>query len=54
LTGLLRLGLVFSQTAGFRHSSIADGIAMIEALGATNNFTVVATELFTRNRGDGT
>jgi type 1 glutamine amidotransferase len=36
--------LVFSRTAGFRHSSIDDGIAAIRALGAANNFTVDATE----------
>jgi cytochrome c len=36
--------LVFSRTEGFRHDSIADGIAAIEALGATNGFTVSATE----------
>lgn len=36
--------LVFSKTAGFRHDSIPAGIAAIQALGAANNFTVVATE----------
>jgi cytochrome c len=36
--------LVFSKTAGFRHSSIDDGIAAIQALGAANDFAVVATE----------
>ena len=36
--------MVFSKTAGFRHSSIAKGIATIQALGAANNFTVTATE----------
>ncbi|MGW0927690.1 lectin [Streptomyces sp. NPDC002644] len=36
--------LVFSRTAGFRHSSIDDGIAALRALGAANNFTVDATE----------
>ena len=36
--------LVFSATAGFRHPSITNGIAAIQALGATNNFTVDATE----------
>ncbi|MFJ4466773.1 ThuA domain-containing protein [Streptomyces sp. NPDC089424] len=36
--------LVFSRTAGFRHSSIDDGIAALRDLGATNNFTVDATE----------
>ncbi|WAZ26237.1 ThuA domain-containing protein [Streptomyces cinnabarinus] len=36
--------LVFSRTAGFRHSSIDDGIAALRALGTDNNFTVDATE----------
>jgi type 1 glutamine amidotransferase len=36
--------LVFSKTAGFRHSSIAVGIQTIQALGAANSFTVTATE----------
>nr|BFE65734.1 hypothetical protein GCM10020063_102600 [Dactylosporangium thailandense] len=36
--------LVFSKTAGFRHSSIPNGIAAVQALGAANNFTVTATE----------
>ncbi|MEU2120185.1 lectin, partial [Streptomyces sp. NPDC016459] len=36
--------LVFSKTAGFRHSSIDDGIAALRTLGAANNFTVDATE----------
>ncbi|WP_433209754.1 ThuA domain-containing protein [Dactylosporangium sp. CS-047395] len=36
--------LVFSKTAGFRHSSIPNGIAAIQALGSANNFTVTATE----------
>ncbi|MGY0065309.1 ThuA domain-containing protein [Streptomyces sp. QTS137] len=36
--------LVFSRTAGFRHSSIDDGIAALRALGTTNNFTVDASE----------
>ncbi|TDT29265.1 type 1 glutamine amidotransferase [Streptomyces sp. BK208] len=36
--------LVFSKTAGFRHSSIDDGIAALRDLGAANNFTVTATE----------
>ncbi|MFV0132111.1 ThuA domain-containing protein [Streptomyces sp. HMX87] len=36
--------LVFSKTAGFRHSSIDDGIAALRALGTANNFTVTATE----------
>ncbi|WP_432830091.1 ThuA domain-containing protein [Dactylosporangium sp. CA-092794] len=36
--------LVFSKTAGFRHSSIPNGIAAIQSLGAANSFTVTATE----------
>src|SRR4051794_20167825 len=36
--------LVFSKTAGFRHDSIPQGIAAIQALGASNGFTVDATE----------
>ncbi|MFB9465436.1 lectin [Streptomyces cinereospinus] len=36
--------LVFSRTAGFRHSSIDDGIAALRELGAAHNFTVDATE----------
>src|SRR5436190_4066603 len=36
--------LVFSATAGFRHDSIPDGIAVIRTLGSTNNFSVDATE----------
>ncbi|WP_411075641.1 ThuA domain-containing protein [Streptomyces sp. cmx-4-7] len=36
--------LVFSRTAGFRHSSIAPGIAALRDLGTANNFTVDATE----------
>jgi cytochrome c len=36
--------LVFSKTAGFRHSSIDEGVAAIQALGAANDFAVVATE----------
>ncbi|MBB4901202.1 lectin [Streptomyces griseomycini] len=36
--------LVFSKTAGFRHSSIDDGIAALRDLGTANNFSVVATE----------
>jgi type 1 glutamine amidotransferase len=36
--------LVFSKTAGFRHDSIPAGIQAIRDLGATNNFTVDATE----------
>ncbi|MFJ4871512.1 ThuA domain-containing protein [Streptomyces sp. NPDC088757] len=36
--------LVFSKTAGFRHSSIAPGIAALRDLGTANDFTVDATE----------
>src|SRR5258705_9518304 len=36
--------LVFSKTAGFRHSSIAVGIAAIKKLGEENGFSVDATE----------
>jgi arylsulfatase A-like enzyme/glucose/arabinose dehydrogenase len=36
--------LVFSETAGFRHDSIDEGLAAIQALGAANNFSVVHTE----------
>ena len=36
--------LVFSATAGYRHASITNGIALIQAMGATNNFTVDTTE----------
>jgi PKD repeat protein/glucose/arabinose dehydrogenase len=36
--------LVFSKTAGFRHSSIGPGNAAIEQLGADNNFQVDHTE----------
>ena len=36
--------LVFSATAGFRHDSITNGITAIQALGATNGFTVDDTE----------
>jgi len=36
--------LVFSKTAGFRHSSIPNGIAAIQQLGTENGFTVDATE----------
>ncbi|WP_330321111.1 ThuA domain-containing protein [Streptomyces clavifer] len=36
--------LVFSKTAGFRHSSIDEGVAALRALGTANNFTVTATE----------
>ncbi|MEV5493158.1 ThuA domain-containing protein [Streptomyces bobili] len=36
--------LVFSKTAGFRHDSIPDGVAALKELGATDGFTVHATE----------
>lgn len=36
--------LVFSKTAGFRHSSIPLGVAAVQRLGAANGFTVTATE----------
>ena len=36
--------LVFSKTGGFRHDSIPQGIAAIQALGTANGFEVVATE----------
>jgi type 1 glutamine amidotransferase len=36
--------LVFSKTAGFRHSSIPNGLQAIRDLGSANNFTVDATE----------
>lgn len=36
--------LVFSKTAAFRHDSIPAGIAAIRQLGASNHFTVDATE----------
>ncbi|AVT28267.1 glycosyl hydrolase [Plantactinospora sp. BC1] len=36
--------LVFTKTAGFRHSAIAPGIAAIRQLGTANGFTVTATE----------
>ncbi|MGA4970417.1 lectin [Streptomyces pseudogriseolus] len=36
--------LVFSRTAGFRHSSIDEGVTALRDLGAANNFSVDATE----------
>ncbi|MFJ8857546.1 ThuA domain-containing protein [Streptomyces sp. NPDC102451] len=36
--------LVFSRTAGFRHSSIDEGVTALRELGKANNFTVTATE----------
>lgn len=44
--------LVFSKTAAFRHSSIATGISAIQAIGASNNFQVTATEDATMFRLD--
>jgi type 1 glutamine amidotransferase len=40
--------LVFSKTTGFRHDSIPQGIAAIEALGAEHGFAVDRTEDATR------
>ncbi len=36
--------LVFSKTAGFRHASITDGIAMLQAQSIANNFIVETSE----------
>ncbi len=36
--------LVFSKTAGFRHDSIADGIAMVQAMADDYGYNVTATE----------
>ena len=36
--------LVFSRTKGFRHASIPDGIAAVQALGTAHGFAVEATE----------
>ncbi|GAA2492584.1 ThuA domain-containing protein [Streptomyces gobitricini] len=36
--------LAFSRTAGFRHSSIDDGLSALRELGGVHNFTVDATE----------
>src|SRR3954454_4562281 len=36
--------LVYSATYGFRHDSITNGIAAIQALASTNNFSVDTTE----------
>lgn len=36
--------LLFSKTAGFRHGSIPDALAAIDALGANHNFTTTQTE----------
>jgi type 1 glutamine amidotransferase len=36
--------LVFSKTEGFRHTSIAAGVAAIQAIGASNGFIVEHTE----------
>jgi Trehalose utilisation len=40
--------LVFSKTTGFRHDSIPQGIAAIEALGAEHRFAVSSAEDATR------
>lgn len=40
--------LIFSKTAGFRHTSIEPGIDAIRRLGRANNFAVDATEDATR------
>ena len=47
--------LVFSRTAGFRHSSIEVGVETVKQLGEENGFEVVATEergAFTRRNLD--
>lgn len=36
--------LVFTKTTGFRHDSIPNGIALVQALGAAHGFTVDASE----------
>lgn len=36
--------LVFSKTAGYRHASIADGVAMMQALANDHKFVVESTE----------
>ena len=36
--------LVFSETAGYRHGSIAAGVTMFNQLAAANNFEVVFSE----------
>lgn len=36
--------LVFTKTAGFRHDSIDEGVALVTDLGAQHGFAVVATE----------
>jgi type 1 glutamine amidotransferase len=36
--------LVFTKTTGFRHDSIPDGIALVQALGAAHGFRVDASE----------
>jgi type 1 glutamine amidotransferase len=44
--------LVFTRTTGFRHASIAAGVAAIRRLGAANGFAVDATEDPERVRDD--
>ncbi len=36
--------LVFSKTSGFRHDSIAAGIAMVQQIGQDNGFSITASE----------
>ena len=36
--------LLFTKTAGYRHDSIPNGVAMFQQLAAANNFEVVHTE----------
>jgi len=36
--------LVFSKTAGFRHSSIETGVALVKKIGVEQGFAVDATE----------
>jgi type 1 glutamine amidotransferase len=42
-TGTFKM-LVYSKTAGFRHDSIADGIAMLQTIATEQGFTIKATE----------
>ncbi|KAF2828329.1 class I glutamine amidotransferase-like protein, partial [Ophiobolus disseminans] len=36
--------LLFSKTAGYRHASIADGIALVTSIATSKNWTITATE----------
>ncbi|HEX2880927.1 MAG TPA: ThuA domain-containing protein [Polyangiaceae bacterium] len=36
--------LAFTKTTGFRHDSIDEGVALLQSLGAANDFTVTQTE----------